>query len=68
MKNPSILDYGESVVVVRLRDESIIAQGPDSDSPSCSESLDMVLGVLGDDSEFLVRYYDSRRFKAYEVE
>ena len=65
MKNREMPAYGEPAVVVKLLDEPVLIQG---DGPDSVEHLDVALGVLGDDSEFLVHYYDSRRFKAYEVE
>lgn len=65
MKSRDAPAYGEPAIVVKLLDEPILAQGSDSDS---IEYLDVALGVLGDDSEFIIRYYDSHRFKAYEVE
>ena len=68
MKNRSTPAYGEPAIVVKVLDEPILFQDSDPDSPSYLEHLDMVLGVLGEDSEFIVRCYDSNRFKAYEAE
>lgn len=65
MKNREMPAYGEPAVVVKLLDEPVLIQG---DAPDSVEHLDVALGVLGDDSEFLVSFYDSHRFKACKTE
>jgi hypothetical protein len=65
LKNRRIPYRNQPAIVVELLDNPIISSDEESGSPYFRENLDIILGILVDDSTFLNFYYDSRRFEAY---
>lgn len=67
LKNKKYPEYGEVAVVIDclaepMRDLSEKGSG----SPYFNEPLDLVLGLLDADGDFMTFYYDARRFEPYE--
>jgi hypothetical protein len=64
LKNRKLPDKNQPAIVVFVLDEPIISSEENSGSPYFLETLDIVLGILVNNN-FLIFYYDSRRFQAY---
>jgi hypothetical protein len=62
LKNRKYPAYGECGVVVEVLPEPIMDGGNDSGSPFFREPLDIVLGFLDGDGDFITYHFDSRRF------
>lgn len=60
MKNKTAPLYGESAVVVE-RKEAVFCTKADSGSPYFMEPLDIVLGIVDEDDDFILLHLDSRR-------
>lgn len=56
-------EFGKPAIVLEVLSEPVIAKN-DPGTPYFMEPLDIICGVIEDDS-FMVFYYDSRRFKPY---
>lgn len=65
MKNRKTPDYGEPMIVVELLEQPIIDTTFDSGSVYFRERLNLVLGFLDEDGDFLMLHFDARRFEAY---
>ncbi len=63
LRNRRSPDYGEAGIVISLLTEPVYDSNPDSGSPYFREPLDILIAILDDDGEFLVFYYDKRRFE-----
>jgi hypothetical protein len=67
MKNRKMPEYGVPMVVVEILAEPIVDATFDSGSIYYRERLDVILGFIdGDDRDFSVLHYDSRRFEPYK--
>ena len=62
LKNRKYPVYGECGVVVHVLPEPVIDAGNDSGSPYFREPLDIVLGFLDGEGDFITYHFDSRRF------
>jgi hypothetical protein len=62
LKNRKFPSYGECGVVVSVLHEPMIDTGNDSGSPYFREPLDIVLGFVDGDGDFITYHVDSRRF------
>jgi hypothetical protein len=62
LKNRTFPAYGECGVVVRVLPEPVTDGGNDSGTRYFREPLDIVLGFVDEDGDFITYYYDSRRF------
>jgi len=62
LKNRKYPAYGECGVVVKVLPEPVMDAGNDSGSPYFREPLDIVLGFLDGDGDFITYHFDSRRF------
>jgi hypothetical protein len=65
LKNKKFPHKNQPAIVVAILDEPVISTDDESGSPYFLETLDIILGIVDDDSTFLTFYYDSRRFEAY---
>lgn len=65
LKNRKIPHKNQPAIVVKILDEPIISTEDDSGSPYFLEKLDIVLGVMPNNGDFLTFHYDSRRFEPY---
>lgn len=57
---------GEPAVVIGVLEEPILAPTDEPGSPYFREPLDLVLGVLDEDGDFMTFHYDSRRFEPFQ--
>jgi len=62
LKNRKYPAYGECGVVVSVLAEPVMDAGNDSGSPYYREPLDIVLGFVDGDGDFITYHFDSRRF------
>jgi hypothetical protein len=62
LKNRKYPAYGECGVVVSVLPEPVIDKGNDAGSPYFHEPLDVVIGFLNGDGDFITFHFDSRRF------
>jgi len=66
LKNKKRPYPNQPAVVVQLLENPLIDRvGEDAGSPYYREPLDIILGLFDDDDEFLMFYYDKRRFEPY---
>lgn len=63
LKNRKFPSYDEPVIVVQVLTEPIFDGTEESGSSYFRERLDIVLGVINPDGDFLLFHYDSRRFE-----
>lgn len=64
LKNRKLPYKNQPAIVVSILDEPVISTNEESGSPYFLETLDIILGIIVDDT-FLTFYYDSRRFEPY---
>ena len=65
LQNRSRPAYGEPAIVWQILPQALMDEEKGTGSPYFREPLDMVLGVLGDNGEFILFHYDSRRFEPF---
>ena len=66
LKNKKRPYSDQPAIVIQLLEQPLIErQGEESGSPYYREPLDIILGLFDDDDEFLIFYYDKRRFESY---
>jgi hypothetical protein len=66
LKNRRRPAYGEPAVVVSVLPEPVAGEKDDPSTPFFREPLDLVLGLLDEDGDFLCYHFDSRRFEPYQ--
>lgn len=64
LKNRKLPHKNQPGIVIALLDEPVISTDDESGSPYFLETLDIIIGIVKDDT-FLTFYYDSRRFEPY---
>lgn len=57
---------GEPAIVVKVLEEPVYDEEKDAGSPTFREPLDLVLGLIDEDEDFLTFHFDSRRFHVFE--
>lgn len=62
MKNKKLPKYKQPCIVLSVLDNPIIDTNKDPGSTYFGEILDIKVGMIGPESEFLTFHYDSRRF------
>ncbi|GEM_PF-734640 len=67
LRNRKFPAYGECGVVVSLLPEPVMDAGNDSGSPYFREPLDIVIGFIDGDGDFITYHFDSRRFAPVNV-
>lgn len=66
MKNRKKPVYGEPAVVVEyVHDNPILLTERGAETPYFREPLNLLLGLLDEDNDFVVYHYDSRRFEPW---
>jgi hypothetical protein len=66
LKNKKRPYSNQPAIVVQLLEKPLINRfGEEAGSPYYREPLDIILGLFDDDDEFLMFYYDKRRFELY---
>ncbi|MBK9039213.1 MAG: hypothetical protein IPL83_08650 [Bdellovibrionales bacterium] len=66
LKNRRFPAYGQPVIVVERLDLPILDHEEEAGFTYYREPLDVLLGVLHQDGDFLIFHFDSRRFQPYE--
>lgn len=66
LKNKRLPKVGQPAIVMEVSDKPITALDErDSGSTYYREPLDLVLGVVDEDKDFVTFYYDKRRFEPF---
>lgn len=66
LKNKRRPGYGEPAIVIKVLPEPILDKSGDAGSPYFREPLDLLLGVIDEDGDFIIFHYDKRRFEPFE--
>ena len=69
MRNRSRPDNGQPAIVVEVLDPPLVnpsAAEKGSSSPYFNEPLDLIIGILDEDGDWLTYHMDSRRFRPLE--
>jgi len=66
LKNKLRPAYGEPCIVLDILTEPVLDKEKNTGSPYFNESLNLVLGIIDEDDDFLVFHYDSKRFEPYK--
>ncbi len=66
LKNRRFPAYGHPAIVVELLDPPLLDHEEESGMTYYREPLDLQMGILHRDGDFLVYHFDSRRFQPYE--
>lgn len=66
LKNRRFPLYGQPAIVVEKLDPPILDHEAEAGTTYYREPLDMLLGILHKDGDFLVYHFDSRRFQPYQ--
>lgn len=61
LKNKRLPQYAQPAIVLEIFDTPIV----DEDDATATEEIDIQIGFISPDDEFLAFNYDSRRFKNY---
>lgn len=67
LKNRRFPAYGQPAIVVERLSAPILDHEAEAGVTYYREPLDLLLGILHRDGDFLVYHFDSRRFQPYEV-
>ncbi len=65
LKNKKRPYVDQPAIVVQLLETPIINRNEETGSTYYREPLDIILGLFDDEGEFLMFYYDKRRFEPY---
>ncbi len=68
LKNKRFPAYGHPAIVVELLDPPLLDHEEEAGMTYYREPLDMQMGILHRDGDFLVYHFDSRRFQPYELD
>jgi hypothetical protein len=66
LKNRRFPAYGQPAIVVEALDPPVLEHEMESGAPYFREPLDLLLGILHPEGDFLVYHFDSRRFQPLE--
>jgi len=67
LKNRRFPTYGQPAIVVERLAAPLLDHETETGSPYYREPLDVLLGILYRNGDFLVYHFDSRRFQPYEA-
>jgi len=65
LRNRKTPDYGNPAIIVDVLEAPLVNMESKMYTPYFREPLDIIIGVLDDDGDFLLWYVDSRRFEPY---
>lgn len=65
LKNRKLPHKNQPAIVIAILDKPVISTDDESGSPYFLETLDIILGIIVENGNFLTFYYDSRRFEPY---
>ncbi|GEM_PF-6145355 len=66
LKHKKVPDYGVPAVVLKVLETPIIDEESPISSPYYKEELDILLGIMDEEGDFICFYYDSKRFKSFQ--
>jgi hypothetical protein len=66
LKNRRFPLYGQPAIIVEKLDPPILDHEEEAGSTYYREPLDVLLGILHKDGDFLIFHFDSRRFQPYQ--
>jgi hypothetical protein len=66
LKNKKLPEPNQPAIIVEVFDEPRFETSRDPGSPYYAEPLDLVLGIMTKEGEFLTFYFDKRRFEPYK--
>ena len=66
LKNRRRPAYDEPVIVIEVLRTPVFDERGESSSPYFREPLDVVLGLVDEDGDFICYHFDSRRFEPFE--
>lgn len=67
LKNRAMPEYEEPMIVLELLKDPIFDNQDGPGSTYFNEPLDIVLGIIADDDEFISFYFDSRRVQPFDT-
>jgi len=65
LKNKRLPKIGQPAIVMEVFEKPITPDERESGSPYYLEPLDLILGVVDEDKDFVTFYYDKRRFEPF---
>lgn len=65
MQNRTKPDYGQPAIIVEIFSKPKVDTTKSAGSPYFDEPLDLRLGFIDDDGDFMTLLFDSRRFRPY---
>ena len=65
LKNRRLPEENQPAIVIEVLDEPIINSESNSGTPYFREPLNIALGIIDRDGDFLIFHYDKRRFEPY---
>jgi hypothetical protein len=65
LRNKSRPNYGEPIIVVEQLKEPVYDTSKDAGSAYFREPLDLIAGLIDQDNDFVIYYFDSRRFERF---
>jgi len=66
LKNKIRPAYGEPCVILNILEKPVIDNEKEAGSPYFNEPLNLLLGMIDEDGDFVVFFYDQRRFQPYK--
>ena len=68
LRNKRLPQYGDPAIVIDVLAEPVVDNQYAADTPYFRERLDVVLGVVDEDEDFVAFHFDSARFEAFDGE
>ncbi len=68
LRNKETMGYDHPAIVFEILEKPVIDSSKDASSPYFREPLDIVLGFLDDDNDYITFHCDSRRFEPFNCE
>ena len=65
LKNRKFPEENQPAIVIELLDEPIVNSESNSGTPYFREPLNIALGIIDRDGDFLIYHYDKKRFESY---
>ncbi len=66
LKNKKLPKEGQPAIVMELLEKTLEQADREPGSPYFREPLDIVLGVIDEDGDFMTFHFDKRRFEPYD--
>lgn len=66
LKNKTIPEYGQPCIVMDIVNPPLFDKESSSGSPYFNEELDIKVGIVDEDDDFMIFYLDSKRLEYFE--